>query len=66
VAAQFKSKARQVLEAAATRVYIAREELAGIELANELRRLKGHLADPFSKADEILAELKRQKLLYLP
>jgi uncharacterized protein YwgA len=59
VARFLKTKNRSVLEVAATRLYLEREEgLSGRALSTELGLLKGHLAGSFQEANELLEELK--------
>ncbi len=63
-AKELKKKDRKVLEVAATRLYLQQEdELTGETLETELRRLKGHLAEAFDPADELLADLRNRSLL---
>ena len=51
-------RTRSVLEVAATRVYLQREdELSGDELEKELALLKGHLKTSFAEAKEFADEL---------
>lgn len=59
VATELKKCDRAVLEVAATKVYLQREDkLKGNALGTELRRLKGHLANRFKPADDLLLGLK--------
>jgi uncharacterized protein YwgA len=58
VAAELKFRDRAVLEVAATRLFLQREDkLKGDALDAELSRLKGHLAARFDDADSVLADL---------
>ncbi len=64
MAVELKGKDRKVLEVAATRLYLEREDgLTGAALETELRRLKGHLAESFDAAEELLADLRNRGLL---
>jgi len=64
MAVDLKAQDRAVLEVAATKLYLQREDqLAGQALEDELRRLKGHLAADFSKADALLSEWKQNAWL---
>jgi uncharacterized protein YwgA len=59
VASELKGRDRAVLEVAATKVYLQREDkLKGRELSIELKRLKGHLSSRFGEADELIADLR--------
>ncbi len=61
VATELKKRERKVLEVAATRVYLEREEgRSGDDLETELKKLKGHLASSFAEADELLADLSKR------
>jgi uncharacterized protein YwgA len=64
VASALRSLDRAPLEVAATKLFLEREDgLAGEKLDAELRRLKGHLAGHFTKADAWLAEWKQKAWL---
>lgn len=64
IAAELRGKDRKVLEVAATRLYLEREDgLTGEALETELRRLKGHLIEAFDPAEELLADLRDRGLL---
>jgi uncharacterized protein YwgA len=64
VARYLKAKDRAVLEVAATRLYLEKEDkLSGEALEKELRRLKGHLRNAFPEAERLLDELKRRTWL---
>ena len=56
IAPRLKGHDRAILEVAATRVYLGREGLSGDELEEELSQLKGHLADRFGKARELVEQ----------
>lgn len=61
VASALKDCDRAVLEVAATKVYLQREDrLKGGALDTELKRLKGHLSSRFDEADALLAKLRDQ------
>jgi hypothetical protein len=61
---ELKKKDRTVLELAATRVYLEREDnLKGDELDAELKLLKGHLFARLDDANELVADLKRRTIL---
>jgi hypothetical protein len=64
IATELRGRDRKVLEVAATRLYLQREDhLTGEALKSELRRLKGHLASEFGAADALLADLRKRSLL---
>jgi uncharacterized protein YwgA len=64
IARELKAKDRAVLEVAATRLFLEREErLSGTPLHDELHRIKGHLQNRFGEADELVADLRNRKLL---
>lgn len=64
VAQELVQKDRKVLEVAATKVYLEREDgLAGKRLQSELEELKGHLRGSFDAADALLEDLAERKLL---
>lgn len=64
VATNLKKHDRAVLEVAATKVFLQREDrLKGDALDSELKRLKGHLANRFTEADAMIADLKRKAWL---
>ena len=55
---------RATLEVAATKLFLEREEERdGEALEAELQRLKGHLAESFAKADQLLEQWKERGLL---
>jgi hypothetical protein len=57
IAVALRNVDRAPLEVAATKLFLQREDgLAGDKLEAELRRLKGHLAAHFAKADSLLSE----------
>ncbi len=61
VAAELKLKDRAVLEVAATKVYLEREDgLSGDELDAELKRLKGHLSGSFAPAEALTSDLRQK------
>ncbi|MEW6251959.1 MAG: hypothetical protein AB1716_15060 [Planctomycetota bacterium] len=63
-AAALRSNERAVLEVAATKLFLEREEgLTGDDLDAELRRLKGHLAAHFSRGDALIANLRQKAWL---
>lgn len=63
-AAALRSNERAVLEVAATKLFLEREEgLSGEELDTELRQLKGHLAAHFARGDALIAELQQKAWL---
>jgi uncharacterized protein YwgA len=64
IAKRLRREERAVLEVAATRVFLQREEsLPKAKLDEELNRLKGHLAEHFPRADKLLSELTRDGFL---
>ena len=63
IAARLKQQDRKVLEVAATRSFLEQEGLSSEDLNAELSRLKGHLADRFSEAEELLVALRQESLL---
>lgn len=57
-----KGEPRSVLEVAATRLFLEREEnLSGEQLDDELLRLKGKLKKDFDRASELVSSLKTKK-----
>lgn len=64
IGSELRSLDRKVLEVAATRLYLEREDgLRGEEAESELRRLKGHLAEAFGPANALLESLKKRSLI---
>ena len=60
---ELKGNDRAVLEVAATKVFLEREEsLQGDALDTELEHLKGHLSDRFDDADNLLRGLTERGL----
>lgn len=61
LAVELCQKDRAVLEVAATKLYLRREDkLAGGPLDAELKRLKGHLSTQFAEADVLLGALREK------
>ncbi|MCC7291941.1 MAG: hypothetical protein IT449_07770 [Phycisphaerales bacterium] len=63
IAPRLKRFDRDVLEVAATQVFLEREGLRDEQLDVELFRLKGHLMAKFGQAKELLSDLKADGLL---
>ena len=61
VAGELKKRDRAVLKVAATKVFLERhDKLSGVALDGELRRLKGHLANRFADADQLLRDMSKR------
>lgn len=63
VVKKLKDLNREVLEVAATQVFLEREGLTGEALEKELASLKGHLKSKFDMAKKLLSQLKNDGLL---
>jgi len=61
IAVEMKRHDRAVLEVAATKIFLQREDkLKGGALDVELTRLKGHLANRFNEANAMITDLKNK------
>ncbi|HKQ50445.1 MAG TPA: hypothetical protein VJZ71_20400 [Phycisphaerae bacterium] len=60
-AVELRGHDRAVLEVAATKVFLQREDkLKGDTLVAELKRLKGHLANRFCEADAMITDMTKK------
>lgn len=60
-ATELRKHERAVLEVAATKLFLQREDkLKGDKLEAELKRLKGHLSSRFDAADALLKNMRRK------